>query len=254
MIFVNSYRSFGLTAFSSVIEPYTPVFSFNAMLENTLTNGQTVNGANTCNGHTGTGAVTFNIVGQRKFARLPFSSVSPTKLSVARTATANYATNGGATSIIISRISAYDKVFDGFGLQWDAPQFFEYYTNQGDVDSGGMNCISFWNDAATYIEAPRVPNTTIDANLNKFCMWVTRVSGSTMTLYLNNAQVSTNTNSILNYTINPSGVATTSSLWNDTTVSANNAINDYIYAAHYDRPLTLTELTNIFNSVSMLLG
>lgn len=244
---VNSYTSFPTITFTSILEPYTPIYTFSAPREGGLTSGQALgNGiAPFCDGYkANVTTVTYQIDGTgRKYANVPvvaslLKNAQPSK-------TANYGTNGGSTTILIARfptrtsgtaeIPAYSSLFD-----------WKLYDATG---STYMVAVDNTYTAGQITTAMGTGQTfgNFSSQFGKFAMWVTVVNGTTMSNYMNNVL---------------QGTGTVTALSNRTTTNGNdyNFMNplqgsaDYMYYAHYDRPFTGSDLANVYNSVSMLLG
>jgi hypothetical protein len=246
------------TPFSSLNRPSSPLFEFNAF-NYTQTNGQSYAAgtsgwvANTVQnlywGVDGLGRRYLNF--NQNFAGI----------SKDYTVNSSMYTNQGYTVAMILRVNSFTN--GGQNCLFSSGLANFYLNNQYTASSAGGALVS---DNFNYLCAVSSIGGQTDANtvylaptsfsLNKFMLVCYVVSGSTASVYINNVRMSQRTIPTLTGG-NATGLATSATLG----LSHNNAglgvvpldSVDFMYASFYDRALTTTEMTTLFNSCSMLL-
>lgn len=225
-----------VTNYTSLSIPTTPIFSLNALnapqtTTTTFTNGNTV----TIDGRlwTAVNTNTLNVSGSRKYFT---TSANGSYMSGAAVTSAAYGTNGGGTCISIARMTNWPAA-NTRNIQLSL--YFEWY-----YYSGGWNDYhSFWRSQAGY-----AINSGYDP-VGTFSLFVARQQGTstnaqihTSTTFNRSTATGTVNNALTN--VNSSQLPMVGSVANTSTAPT----FDLLYSGHWDRYVSDTEITNLYNS------
>ena len=241
------------TSFSALNVPSTPLFEFNAF-NYTQTNGQSY-----LAGTTGWNANAVqnlywgvDTIGRR------YINFNQNFASITKNYTVNSAmyTNQGYTVAMILRVNNFTNGGKNALFTTGLTTFYlndEYITGTTLVTDNfnylcAVSSIGGQTDTNTAYLAPT------SFSLNKFMLVCYVMSGSTASVYINNKRMSQKTVPTLTGG-DTTGLATSATLGlshNNVFGTPTNSV-DFMYASFYDRALTTTEMTSLFNSCNMLL-